>query len=423
MAIFVYKAQLKNGVVREGKIKARDRSHVRANLLRMKMQPLSIQLFTAEEDVDMEETPILGHWVFRDRNGNVQIQLWKQTPTSKEVAVFTKQMAVMMKSGVPMIQALGILARQQSNTTFQYTLLKVQKIVENGSKLSDAFASFPVMFDSLYVAMIAAGEASGHLDMILIKLVSYIERANKVKAQVKSAMVYPVMVVLVAIAVVIGLLIFVVPTFAQQYSETGRQLPMLTQWVIGVSNGLVANWMRITGGIIVVSLALRSALKTPRGRLWFDRWILWVPGIGMLLRKIAVGRFCSTMASMLTSGVNLLQALTICAASAGNRLIEEFVLNVRAGIEKGQKFSEPLSQGHIFPEMVISMVAVGETTGALDEMLEKVSEFYEEEVDIAVQAMLAMIEPIMIVTIGGIVAFILIAMYLPIFDMAGGIQS
>jgi type IV pilus assembly protein PilC len=423
MAIFVYRAQLKNGTVREGKIKAKDRANVRANLLRMKMQPLSIKPFTAEDDVDMEETPIFGSWIYRDRNGNIQIRFMKQSPSSKEVAVFTKQMAVMMKSGVPMIQALGILARQQSNSVFQYALLKVQKIVENGAKLSEAYASFPDIFDSLYIALVAAGEVSGKLDTILLKLVSYIERSNKVKGQVKSAMIYPVMVVVVAIAVVISLLIFVVPTFAQQYTETGRTLPLLTQWVIAVSDGLVANWPKLAGGLLLAGFALRRVLSLPRGRLWFDRWILWVPGVGLLLRKIAVGRFCSTMASMLTSGVNLLQALTICASSAGNLVIEQFVLGVRAGVEKGQKFSEPLSQGHIFPEMVISMVAVGETTGALDEMLEKVSDFYEEEVDLAVQAMLSMIEPIMIVSIGGIVAFILLAMYLPIFDMAGGVQS
>ena len=295
--------------------------------------------------------------------------------------------------------------------------------MENGSKQSEAFASFPDIFDSLYVAMVAAGEVSGNLDTILLKLVSYIDRSNKVKGQVKSALVYPVMVVLVAIAVVISLLIFVVPTFAQQYSETGRQLPLLTQWVIAVSDGLAANWAHLTIGVFIAGLAFRRMLQTPRGRLWFDRWILWVPGIGLLLRKISVGRFCSTMASMLMSGVNLLQALTICASSAGNLVIEQFVLSVRSGVEKGQKISEPLSEGHIFPEMVISMVAVGETTGALDEMLEKVSDFYEEEVDLAVQAMLSMIEPIMIVSIGGIVAFILIAMYLPIFDLAGGVPT
>ncbi len=422
MAIFVYKAQLKNGTTREGKIKAKDRSNVRANLLRMKMQPISIKLFTAEDDVDMEETPIVGRWIYRDRNDNIQIRLTQQAPSAKEISVFTKQMAVMMKSGVPMIQALGILARQQSNSTFQHTLLKIQKIVENGSKLSEAFASFPTIFDSLYVAMVGAGEVSGHLDTILLKLVSYIERSTKVKSQVKAALIYPVMVVMVAIAVVIGLLVFVVPTFAQQYAENGRELPFLTQMVISVSNWLGTNWTSLTGGLCAGILLLRRGIQTPRGRLLFDRFILWVPGIGLLLRKIAVGRFCSTMASMLTSGVNLLEALTICAASAGNLVIEQFVLNVRIGVEKGQKFSEPLGQGHIFPEMVVSMVAVGETTGALDEMLEKVSEFYEEEVDLAVQAMLSMIEPIMIVSIGGIVAFILLAMYLPIFDMAGGIQ-
>jgi len=327
----------------------------------------------------------------------------------------------MLNSGVPMIQALGILAKQQASKGFRKALKQIQITIENGATLSDAMGVHPNIFDNLYVAMVEAGEASGNLDSILIKLVTYIEKAAKIKGQVKSAMMYPIIVVFVAIVVIAGLLAFVVPTFAQQYADTGRTLPALTQMVIDFSDNFVQNWYLYFGSLVAMVLGFRFWVGTSRGRIIFDAMILKAPGIGVLLQKIAVGRFCSTMSSMLTSGVNLLEALSICAASSGNKTIEEFILSVKSGLEKGDTFSDTLSKGTLFPEMVISMVTVGESTGALDEMLTKVSDFYEEEVDLAVQTLLSMIEPIMIVIIGGLVGFIVIAMYMPVFEMAGGI--
>jgi type IV pilus assembly protein PilC len=265
--------------------------------------------------------------------------------------------------------------------------------------------------------MVRAGEASGNLDGILLKLTVYIEKSAKIKSQVKAAMFYPAMVVFVAIAVITALLLFVVPTFAKQYEDSKKELPGLTAAVVGVSNYVADQWYVIFGVAFAVVFAFRQWVRTEKGRGWFDMILLKAPGFGQLFRKLAVGRFCNTMSTMLTSGVNLLEALTICAAASGNQVIERFVLGVRGRIEQGAKFSEPLADGGLFPPMVISMVAVGEATGALDDMLVKVSEFYEDEVDLAVKTLLSMIEPIMIVTIGGIVGVIVIAMYLPVFDM------
>ncbi len=360
---------------------------------------------------------LLSNFFYRDKKGNWQMQLGEQKPTTKDLIIFSKQFSTMINSGVPLIQSLGILADQQRIRSFGTILGKIRFAVENGTTLSDAMEAFPLVFDSLYVSMVRAGEASGNLDTILLKLVTYIEKAAKIKSQVKSAMMYPMIVVVVATAVVSGLLVFVVPTFAKQYTESGKELPGLTQFVVDASNFLSESWYLIFGAGIVGLFALRAWVRTEKGRAGYDAALLRLPGVGMLLKKVAVGRFCSTMSTMMTSGVPLLDALSICAASAGNKTIELFVLNVRTGIEQGAKFSEPLAEGDLFPEMVVSMVSVGETTGALDDMLMKVSEFYEDEVDIAVKTVLSMIEPIMIVSIGGIVGVIVIAMYLPVFDM------
>ena len=276
-----------------------------------------------------------------------------------------------------------------------------------------------MIFDQLFVAMTRAGEASGRLDVILKQLVTYIEKAAKLKAQVKSAMAYPVIIVLVAIGVVTLLLVFVVPTFAKQFTDSGQELPAITAMVIDMSNLLVNRWMEIIGGMIGSFFGLRWWAKTPAGKSTIDTYILKAPILGDVMTKIAVGRFCSTMSTMMSSGVAILEALNICAASSGNTRIEEFVLNVRDEISKGSTFAEPLANGTLFPKMVISMVAVGESTGTLDETLRKVTDIYDEEVDNAIAAMMSMIEPLMIVVIGGIVGFIVIAMYLPIFSLAG----
>lgn len=421
MPAFVYRAKGKDRKLRSGKVDAANKSEAKAFLRKRGLNIISISPQTTSNLLE-GEVPILGEYLVKDQKGNYILILGKQDPNAKDIIIFTKQLATMVGSGVPLIQSLGILERQQSSRGFRKALVDIRETLENGATFSAALSKYPHIFDTLYISMVAAGEASGNLDIILKKLVVYIEKAEKIKSQVKSAMAYPIIVMVIALVVVSGLLYFVVPVFAKQYAETGRKLPDLTQAVIDVSDGFKNNFLVIAAGFASFIYAFRTWKNSKGGRVIFDKYILRAPIIGDVLKKIAVGRFCSTMASMLGSGVNLLQALSICAASAGNKVIELFVLNVKTGLEKGQNFSTPLSEGDLFPLMVISMVQVGEQTGSLDEMLTKVSELYEDEVDTAVKTMLSMIEPIMIVFIGGIVAFIVLAMYLPVFEMAGGID-
>lgn len=418
--LFRYVASDRRRKEKKGIIEA---DSIRSARAALKKKGLSIRRIVEDSSDDEAEleTKILGSFIIRDAKGAIQINLGDSPPSSKDIIVFSKQMATMIGSGVPLIQALNILRLQQSSRTFRRALWKIQKDVESGESFSSALGKFDKIFEPLYIAMVEAGEASGNLDVILKKLVTYIEKAEKIKSQVKSAMAYPVIVMTVAVAVVTGLLAFVVPIFAQQFEESGRELPGLTQFVINASNFFVDNVFLILGGIALFVVGFRYWINTESGRIIFDRYILEAPVIGDLLRKIAIGRFCSTISSMLGAGVNLLAALDITASTAGNKTIERFVASVRESLESGRSFSQPLSEGDLFPDMVVSMVEVGESSGTLDEMLTKVSEFYEEEVDLAVKTLLSMIEPIMIVFVGSMIAFIVIAMYLPIFDIAGAV--
>ena len=417
MAEFYYKAKDKAGNPKTGVIKAASKAAAKQRLVAQKLTAISVTTDKPAADGDnVEVKQILGKFLIQDSQGN--LMLGEGSPSTKDIVVFTKQFSTMLNSGVPLIQAVGILSGQQRVLGFRRILAQVRKDVENGQTLSDALAAHPDVFDNLFVAMVRAGEASGNLDTILMKLVTYIEKAAKIKSQVKSAMMYPMIVFFVAVGVVSALLVFVVPAFAKQFMDSGKPLPGLTQFVVDLSNGFASNIAYIIAAAIAGFFAFKAWVKTPAGRARFDAILLKSPAIGDLLRKVAVGRFCSTMSTMLTSGVNLLDALTICAASSGNKVIENFISGLRKQIEQGSRLSTPLAEGGIFPPMVVSMVAVGEATGALDDMLLKVSEFYEDEVDLAIKTVLSLIEPVMIVGIGGIVGFIVIAMYMPVFDMA-----
>lgn len=418
MPKYAYKAKAKSGQVKSGEVNAPSKQAAKTLLSNKGLRILKLTA-TAADLGEASKLRGFSRFVYRDKNGNFQIRLGAQLPTTRELGLFTKQFSLMIENGIPMLQALQMLRDQQRKIDFAETIEKIIRAIEQGSSLTDALEPFPEIFDSLYVAMTRAGEASGRLDVILKQLVSYIEKAAKLKAQVKSAMAYPIIIVVVAIAVVTLLLVFVVPSFAKQFAESGQEIPGLTQVVIDMSNALVDNWMEILGTMVVGFFGLRYYLRTENGKKVFDKSILKAPIIGEVMIKIAVGRFCSTMSTMLSSGVSILEALTICATSSGNKSVEKFVLNVREEISKGSTFAEPLSEDGFFPKMVVSMVAVGESTGTLDETLKKVTDIYEEEVDNAIAAMMSMIEPLMIVVIGGIVGFIIIAMYLPIFGMAG----
>src|SRR5688572_10469393 len=336
---------------------------------------------------------------------------------AKNLAVFTRQFSVMIDAGLPLVQCLEILGNQEEDKNFAAVILATRGEVESGASLADAMKKHPKVFDPLFTNMIAAGEAGGILDTILKRLAVYIEKAVKLKQQVKSAMIYPVAVIVIA-ALVVGVILWkVIPTFATLFAGLGAELPLPTRVVIAASNNLVRFGPFLIVGLIAVVFAVRSYYGTPGGRMAIDRLILKTPIIGLLMRKIAVARFCRTLSTLLASGVSILEALDITARTAGNAVIEEAILTTRKSIERGETIAQPLKETAVFPPMVVQMIGVGEATGALDTMLSKIADFYEEEVDVAVAGLLTLLEPVMIAFLGGVVGGIVIAMYMPIFDL------
>jgi len=336
---------------------------------------------------------------------------------AKNLAVFTRQFSVMIDAGLPLVQCLDILGAQEEDKHFAGVILATRSEVENGASLADAMSKHPKTFDSLFTNMVAAGEAGGILDTILKRLATYIEKAVKLKGQVRSAMIYPVAVIVIAALVVTVILWKVIPTFANLFAGLGADLPLPTRIVIALSNGLVRFMPFIIGGIIASVFAFRAYYASPQGRMTVDAVTLKLPVLGLLMRKIAVARFCRTLSTLLASGVSILEALDITARTAGNAVVEQAVMTTRASIERGETIAQPLKETRVFPPMVVQMIGVGEATGALDEMLTKIADFYEEEVDTAVAGLLTLLEPIMIAFLGVIVGGIVIAMYLPIFDL------
>jgi type IV pilus assembly protein PilC len=337
--------------------------------------------------------------------------------SSKNLAVFTRQFSVMIDAGLPLVQCLEILGSQEEDKNFSAVILATRTDVESGASLADAMKRHPKAFDALFTNMVAAGEAGGILDTILKRLATYIEKSVKLKSQVKSAMVYPVAVIVIA-ALVVGVILWkVIPTFANLFAGLGATLPLPTRIVIALSNGLVRFMPFIIVGIIAAVFGFRSFYASERGRVIVDRFMLKVPVLGSLLRKIAVARFCRTLSTLLASGVSILEALDITARTAGNAIIEAAIQTTRKSIERGETIAQPLRETAVFPAMVVQMIGVGEATGALDTMLSKIADFYEEEVDVAVAGLLTLLEPIMIAFLGGVVGGIVIAMYLPIFDL------
>ena len=336
---------------------------------------------------------------------------------SKNLAIFTRQFSVMVDAGLPLVQCLEILGNQEEDKHFSQIILQTRTDVEGGSGLSDAMRKHPGAFDSLYSNMMAAGEAGGILDTILKRLATYIEKNVKLKAQVKSAMTYPIAVLLIAGIVVGAILWKVIPTFAELFAGLGATLPLPTRIVIALSDSLVTFLPFVILGGVGLTFGFRRFYATERGRRVVDGALLKMPVLGGILRKVAVARFCRTLATLLGSGVPILEGLEITAKTAGNAIIEDAVMVTRAAIERGETVSGPLRETKVFPPMVTQMINVGEATGALDTMLEKVADFYEDEVDAAVAGMLTLMEPIMIAFLGVVVGGIVIAMYLPIFDL------
>src|SRR5687767_13461179 len=341
----------------------------------------------------------------------------------KSLAVFTRQFSVMIDAGLPLVQCLEILGSQEEDKSFAGVILATRGDVEGGASLADAMKKHPKVFDPLFTNMIAAGEAGGILDTILKRLATYIEKAVKLKNQVKSAMIYPIAVVVIA-AVVVGVILWkVIPTFANLFAGLGAELPLPTRIVIALSNNLVRFGPFLIAGMFAAGFAFRSYYATPRGQMVIDGITLKLPILGILMRKIAVARFCRTLSTLLASGVSILEALDITARTAGNAVVEEGILTTRKSIERGETIAAPLKQTEVFPPMVVQMIGVGEATGALDTMLGKIADFYEEEVDIAVAGLLTLLEPLMIALLGGVVGGIVIAMYMPIFSLISGLTG
>jgi type IV pilus assembly protein PilC len=341
--------------------------------------------------------------------------------TNKDIVIFTRQFSTMIDAGLPLVQGLTILGEQSENKTFRGMLKQVTKDVEGGSTLADALAKHSKVFDALFVNLVAAGEVGGILDTILQRLAAYIEKAEKLKSQIKGAMTYPAVVVGIAFIVIAVIMIFVIPVFQDMFSSFGKALPIPTQIVVNISNFVKGNIHYMIIGFIVFIWVYKRYASTTSGRRNIDSIMLRLPIFGDLIKKVAVARFTRTLGTMISSGVPILDALEITAKTAGNVIVEEVIYDARSSIAEGQTISEPLSETDIFPGMVTQMISVGESTGALDAMLDKIADFYDDEVDATVSAMTSMLEPLLMLFLGGAIGGIVVAMYLPIFQMAAAV--
>jgi len=351
------------------------------------------------------------------------IDLFQPKVSTKDVVIFTRQFATMIDAGLPLVQCLEILASQQENRTFKRVLSQVKTSVEGGSTFAEALKDHPKIFDNLFVNLVHAGETGGILDTILRRLAVFLEKSEALKRKVKGAMIYPAVVITIAMAVVTILLLFVIPVFKEMFEGAGQKLPGPTLFVLAMSEFLQAYFIYIFLTLGFIIFIIRKFYQTEKGRMIIDRFMLRTPVFGILLRKVAVARFCSTLGTMISSGVPILDALEITAKTAGNVIIEAAIMNTRTAIAEGRTIAEPLMETGVFPGMVVRMIAVGEATGALDAMLAKISEFYDEEVDAAVEGLTQLMEPIMIVFLGGVCGGMVIAMYLPVFSMAGVVSQ
>jgi len=341
--------------------------------------------------------------------------------SKKDIVIFTRQFSTMIDAGLPLVQGLNILADQGENPTFKRILKEITKDVEGGSTLAEAMKKHPDVFDKLFVNLIAAGEVGGILDTILQRLATFIEKAEELKAKIKGALTYPIVVLAIAFIVIAVILIFVIPVFQDMFSSFGQALPVPTQLVVAMSDFMKGNIHYIIAAGVALSFLFKKYRNSKGGRKTTDNIALRLPVFGDLLKKTAVARFTRTLGTMMQSGVPILDALEIVAKTAGNVIIEEIIYEVRGSIAEGQTIAEPLSENDIFPGMVIQMISVGEATGALDTMLEKIADFYDKEVDAAVEAMTAMLEPLLMLFLGGAIGGLVVAMYLPIFTMAGAV--
>jgi len=399
MDVYVWEGRSRKGTIEKGEISANNEAAVRMQLRRQQIQ--AIKIHTKPKD-------ILKSLKF----------LKSRRVKEKELVVFTRQFATMIDAGLPLVQCLEILASQQENTAFKEILQKVKGDVEAGSTFADALRKHPRVFNDLFCNLVAAGEAGGILDTILNRLAAYIEKTMNLKKKVKGAMVYPSVVLSIALVVVAGLLLFVIPVFQKMFADMGGTLPAFTQFVIYLSDVMRRYFIYIAGALVLLGVAFVRWYRTERGRIIVDDLLLKIPVIGPLIKKVAIAKFTRTLGTMLSSGVPIMEGLDIVARTSGNKTIERAILRTKVSIGEGKTIAEPLGASRIFPAMVVQMISVGETTGALDSMLSKIADFYDDEVDTAVTALTSLIEPALMVFLGITVGGLVIAMYLPIFQMA-----
>jgi type IV pilus assembly protein PilC len=403
MPVYKWVAETKKGKNLKGELEAADERIARLQLKRRNLTVKKIKKKPKDlfEDVSFMQPKI----------------------TAKDIVIFTRQFSTMIDAGLPLVQGLTILSEQTENKTFQKVLKQITRDVEGGSSLAEALKRHPKVFDALYSNLVAAGEVGGILDTILQRLAAYIEKAEKLKSKIKGAMTYPIIVIAIAVIVISVILIFVIPVFQEMFSSFGSALPAPTQLVVDMSEFLKRNIHYVIGALIVLFFAFKKYRNTTRGRKQTDTLALKLPIFGDLLKKTAVARFTRTLGTMISSGVPILDALEIVAKTSGNVVLEEVIYDVRSSIAEGQTIAEPLSEADIFPRMVVQMISVGEATGALDAMLSKIADFYDDEVDTAVEALTSMLEPLLMVFLGGSIGGLVIAMYLPIFQMAAAMGS
>ncbi len=401
MPIYKWEGKTIRGGVKKGEMEAASEGALRVHLRQQNIVPTKIKAKGKELTISLP---------------------FGKSVNQRAIAIFTRQLATMIDAGLPLVQSLEILSSQQEHKVFKNILREIREDVEGGSTFAGALKKHPSTFNDLYTNLVVAGEEGGILDNILLRLASYIEKAEALKKKVKSALVYPSIIVGVAVVVVMILMIFVIPVFEQMFESAGQQLPLPTLVVVVISKFVRKYVFIVIPALLLAFYLFRKYHRTENGKMVIDRMLLKLPVFGQLFKKIAVARFSRTLGTLVSSGVPILDGLSIVSKTAGNKTIETAIMNARASIREGETISEPLSRSNIFPPMVIQMIAVGESTGALDSMLGKIAEFYEEEVDVAVANLTSMLEPMLMVFLGVVIGGVVIAMYLPIFSMASAVR-
>lgn len=402
MAKFTYQAKNSSGQLMQGEIDGFNETEVRTKLRQMNMNVMQIA----------PKSSASKNFSF----GAPKVKV-------KDLQIFTRQFATLVNAGIPVVDALKVLSEGQRPGILRDALSKVKSSIESGKKLSDSMAQIPGVFDKLYSNMIHAGEEAGILDSILGRLATYMEKNEKIKAQVKGAMVYPSVIVVVAIIVIAGILVFIIPKFQEFFRSAGKEPPMLTLVVVGMSHAMIKYWYLLIGIAVGGPYALMRWIDTPAGRIAFEEFIFRAPLFGDLVRKGSIARVTRTLSTLLTSGVGLIDAIEIAGKTAGNIVIERSLLRCKDSVMQGKPFAFPLGKDKVFPDMVVQMISVGEQSGTLDNMLSKIADFYDDEVETAVKSLSSLVEPLLMVILGGVIAVLVVAMYLPIFSMAGNVGA